>query len=90
MPLTFTFTRDLQYIASIFFTRVKNTCVLNYLTYVNFTKAVASVLEPPNLKVFWAMTPRDPPKRLVPSAPAVMPPRPLATASFRRQRKPTL
>ena len=47
-----------------------------YLTYVNSTKAVASVLEPPNLKVFWAMTPRDPPKRLVPSAPAIMPPPP--------------
>ena len=89
MPLTFTFTRDLQYIASIFFyARKKYVCT--YLTYINSTKAVASVLEPPNLKVFWAMTPRDPPKRLVPSAPAVMPPRPLATAPFRRQRKPTL
>ena len=47
-----------------------------YLTYVNFTKAVASVLEPPNLKVFWTMTPLDPPKRLVPSALAIMPPSP--------------
>ena len=38
------------------------------------TSAVNSVSEPLNLKMFWGRIPVDPPKRLVPSALAIMPP----------------
>ena len=37
------------------------------------TSAVNSVSEPLNLKIFWGRIPVDPPKRLVPSALAIMP-----------------
>ena len=43
-------------------------------TYL-MTSAVNSVSEPLNLKIFWGRIPVDPPKRLVPSALAIMPPR---------------
>ena len=39
------------------------------------TSAKNSVSGPPNLKLFWGRTPRDPPTRLVPSALAIMRPR---------------
>ena len=38
------------------------------------TSAENSVSEPPNLKIFWERIPPDPPKRLVPSALARVPP----------------
>ena len=37
------------------------------------TSAENSVLKPPNLKIFWGRIPPDLPKRLVPSALAIMP-----------------
>ena len=39
------------------------------------TSAKNSVLEPPNLKIFWGRTPRDPPYKACASARAIMPPR---------------
>ena len=46
------------------------------------TSAENSILEPPNLKIFWRRITSDPTTRLVPSALAIMPPvtKKLATA----------
>ena len=38
------------------------------------TSAENSILEPPNLKIFWGRITPDSPTRLVPSALAIMPP----------------
>ena len=61
-------------------------------TYL-MTSAKNSVSEPPNLKIFWRRTPRDPPTvRRVPSALETMRPvtKNLVSALFTRQGKPTL
>ena len=50
------------------------------------TSAENSVSEPPKLKIFWCRIPPDPPTRLLPAAPAIMPPvkKNLATALARK------
>ena len=60
-------------------------------TYL-MTSAKNSVSEPPNLKIFWGRTPRDPTTRRVPSALELMRPvtKNLVSALFTRQRKPAL